>query len=411
MTTTPVTIGKVSPQGSKTRIKDVHHQVKITLLFACAFAMLSALSTFINTPAGRWLPLHLFFTGTLLLAISGATQLFSVAWSAAQPPSQILVNIQRGSIIVGSLGLATSRALIWPSSLTAIFGTLLTLGIVFLIYLLHTIHKRAIQRRFRGVYFSYVIALSCGLLGTVFGSLLVEGHITSGYEQLRDAHLIINLWGLIGLIIGATLPSFVATQARMKMSKRATPNMHLYMTSLMLAGLVICVTGTSFSNPLSAVLGMSIYAGGIIGFIFLLPRVGKKQFKWAGPRMFMLLTGAAWWLLSSFILIIQLYQGSIITGTYVVPMLILGAYGQILIGSLAYFAPILTAKTPDMRTKNLQHTRAWPTYFAWNFLTISIVLSLPEIFVIASAIVVTVDIATRFILLVRSTKVVPDKPI
>lgn len=402
MATTPVSLGKRTIKGSGGRIRDVHQQVKVTFFVAIVFGVLSGLATLIDTPAGRWLPLHLFFTGTLLLAISGATQLFSVAWSAAQPPSQKLVNTQRALIIIGSLGLAISRTYLWPSYLTAMFGTILTLSIVFLMYLLHKIHKRAIQRRFRGVYFSYLIALSCGLIGTIFGSLLVEGHVTSRYVQLRDAHLIINLWGLVGLTIAATLPSFLATQVRMKMSKRATPNMHLYLTIWMLIGLLSCVVGTSMSNSIIAIAGMSLYMGGIVGFIFMFPTIGIKQIRWAGPRLYMILTGVSWWFASCIMLISQLVQGLPIAGTYVIPMLVLGAYAQILIGSLAYFGPIITARSPEMRTDNLRRTRAWPTYIAWNILTLSVVLSWPNLVLLISATVVVVDVSIRFALLIRA---------
>ncbi|HMS24204.1 MAG TPA: hypothetical protein PKB15_00705 [Acidimicrobiia bacterium] len=405
MVPTQVSLGKSSHKNPKGRIRDAHQQVKVTLLIAFIFGILAVITTFINNDTGRWLPLHLFFTGTLLLAISGATQLFSVAWSAAQPPSQILVNTQRTFVIVGALGLGASRSLNWPSAFVASFGTILTLSIVVLMYLLHRIHKRAIQRRFRGVYFSYLIALSCGLLGTVFGSALVTGQVTSEYVGLRDAHLIVNLFGLVGLVISATLPSFIATQVRMKMSRLATPKMHLTITSAMMLGLLTCVIGTGLTRRNISIAGMAIYIGGIIAYIFMLPKISIKQIKWAGPRLFMILTGVFWWLAACVSFIVESASNNIIAGSYIVPMLVVGGYAQIFLGSIAYFGPIMTARNHEMRTTNLHITRAWPTYFAWNTIALCVVLKLPNFILWTAGVITAIDVLTRFAFMLRTTKV------
>jgi nitrite reductase (NO-forming) len=52
--------------------------------------------------------------------------------------------------------------------------------------------------------------------------------------RVRAAHLTLNLLGLVGLVIAGTLPFFTATQARVKMSARATGRAQ----GLVLAGLV-----------------------------------------------------------------------------------------------------------------------------------------------------------------------------
>ncbi len=48
-----------------------------------------------------WGPLHAFLAGTVLLAISGATQMFTITWSAAPAPRAGLATGQRWAVAGG----------------------------------------------------------------------------------------------------------------------------------------------------------------------------------------------------------------------------------------------------------------------------------------------------------------------
>ena len=81
--------------------------------------------------------------------------------------------------------------------------------------------RAGVQRRFDGALHGYLCALLAGVSGSALGIAMVVGLGGSTQREYRAAHLTLNLFGLIGLVIVATLPSFTATQARMKMSSRA----------------------------------------------------------------------------------------------------------------------------------------------------------------------------------------------
>ena len=48
-----------------------------------------------------WGPLHAFLAGAVILAISGASQMFTVTWSAAPAPGRTVTTGQRWAVTVG----------------------------------------------------------------------------------------------------------------------------------------------------------------------------------------------------------------------------------------------------------------------------------------------------------------------
>jgi hypothetical protein len=62
--------------------------------------------------------------------------------------------------------------------------------------------------RFHPALHFYLAALGFGVVGTGLGAAMVTGS-----DGLRDAHVTVNLLGLVGLVIAGTLPFFIATQA------------------------------------------------------------------------------------------------------------------------------------------------------------------------------------------------------
>ena len=78
-----------------------------------------------------------------------------------------------------------------------------------------------VQRRFDSTLSAYLCALLAGTMGSALGITMATGLSGSALPRVRAAHLTLNLLGLVGLVIAATLPFFTATQARVKMSPRA----------------------------------------------------------------------------------------------------------------------------------------------------------------------------------------------
>jgi hypothetical protein len=72
------------------------------------------------------------------------------------------------------------------------------------------------------------------------------------------AHLILNVFGLVGLVIAGTLPYFAATQVRSKMSPRATPTAMRAAVLGLAAATAVAATGQILDRH-------GVVAGGLIG--------------------------------------------------------------------------------------------------------------------------------------------------
>ena len=98
---------------------------------------------------------------------------------------------------------------------------------------------RGVQRRFDTAARWYLAGLACGLAGAGLGIAMGTG--IGSAADLRDAHVALNVLGLVGLVVGGTVPFFVATEARVKLSPRATARIPPRMSSAA-AGPTICCT-------------------------------------------------------------------------------------------------------------------------------------------------------------------------
>jgi hypothetical protein len=203
------------------RVTEVQHQARRTLAVAAAFIVASPITALVANGNGVWLPLHLFLVGGVLSAISGTTQLLAVTWSTAPAPTRRLATVQRAGIAGGAVTIAAGRE-VSSSPLIATGGGLLAAALVLLGAILWSVRQGSGTPRFHPAIETYLVAITFGLVGVVLGTTnaIVDG---GWWERLRGAHLVVNLFGLVGLTIVGTLPYFVATQARTKMSPRTSP--------------------------------------------------------------------------------------------------------------------------------------------------------------------------------------------
>jgi hypothetical protein len=331
--------------GAPNRVATVHAQTRPTLLAAAAFALAAPLAALLPHRTGSWLPLHLLFVGALLSAISGATQLLAVTWSAAPAPPARLVNAQRALIVLGAAGIAAGReagdrlALLVPS------GSAVVAALALLAVLLVGIRRRSVQGRFQAAIDHYLVALAAGVAACAAGVVLAGGWAASwGGEalvRLREAHLTTNLLGLVGLVIAGTVPFFAATQARVKLGPRLGVRAQQVVLAVLGGGLLVAVVGLASGHPLVTAAGLSAYVAGLAGMCALLPRLRAKQYRWAGARLIMLLAGIGWW-----VGCVAAAAGRAALGRSPFPEPLIGAlavggYAQILVSSLAYLGPVL----------------------------------------------------------------------
>jgi hypothetical protein len=208
----------------------------------------------------------------------------------------------------------------------------------------------------------------------------------------------------VGLVIVGTLPFFTATQARVKMSARASGRAQTLALAWLVGALGATTIGFLAALPVVTVLGLSAYAAGVLGLVALLPRVGAKQLRWAGPRLVQLGAGAAWWVGATIAVAWQAGHASPAFTPAVLGVLVVGGYAQILAAAVAYLAPVLGAGGHQQLTAGFRTTRSWLALGAGNVAAIAFVFSLPR--VAGAAIFVWVlDTAVRVALLLRTRRV------
>jgi nitrite reductase (NO-forming) len=383
-----------TPRGSAGRVAVVQRQARFTLGLAGGFVVAATLALVVPHRTGDWLSLHLFLVGTLLLAISAATQLFAVTWAAGTPPSDRVAASQRWLLVGGAALLATARELQWPSALIAAGGAMVIVALVVLCISLQRTVASGVQRRFDSALRSYLAALAAGLAGCALGIAMASGLDAPMYGRVRAAHLTLNLLGLVGLVIAGTLPFFTATQARMKMATRASGRAQTLVLAWLIGALGATTVGFLAARPVVAAVGLGAYAAGILGSVALLPTIRVKQLRWAGPRLVQLGAGVAWWVGATVVVAWHAGHGAPVFTSTVVGVLVVGGYAQILGAAVAYLGPVLRAGGHQQLTAGFLTTRSWLALGAANVAAIALVLGAPEV-VGAAIFVWVVDTAAR----------------
>jgi nitrite reductase (NO-forming) len=371
------------------RVKIAQGQAGRSLMAAMAFAVAAPVAAVVAHRTGTWLPLHLFLVGSVLLAISGATRLFVITWSAAEPVTGAAVVAQRWLLVAGAAGLAIARERAAPAAVMAAAGLCVSASLALLGGLLVVETRRSRIARFRPAAVAYVIAVAAGLVGTALGAAMVTGE-----AAVRDAHVILNLLGLVGIVIAGTLPFFVATQVRMKMSSAVTPR-RLYATIGVLAVAVLLATAAAvFDAPRAVAVGLALYAVGLVALIPLLPRPGRKQLRWAGPRLVGLALGLCWWIAAVGAAGVEAVRHGDVFPEKLLGALVIGGYAQILLASAAYLGPVLRGGGHERLSHGFGLTRSWTVLAAVNLASVAWLLQLRPLVTVATG-AVACEVAIR----------------
>lgn len=358
-------------RGAAGRVAQVHAQTRRGLVVAAAFVAAAVVASVVSgvvTAAGGigvgwWLPLHLFVVCALLTAVSAVTQMLAVTWSAAPAARPIVATTQRWLLAVGTIALVvgheTGRSWLFVSGGVAVIVAMLGLALI-----LVRIRREAVTPRFGPAIEAYVAAVVAGAVGMTIGLLLGTDRAGSNAVELRDVHLTLNVFGLIGLVIAATLPFFAATQVRSKMSPRATPtNMRVAFAVLAVATAVAAV-GHLVARPTVVVGGLGAYALGLVAIAAMLPIYARKGVLWAGPRVLQMGAGLAWWIAMTCALAVANIRET--DDRAVLQALVIGGFAQILVASLAYLGPVLRGGGHRRLSAGFAITRSWISLTAGN---------------------------------------------
>lgn len=224
------------------------------LLLSAALLALAVASAFLpaDVRRGAWLPLHLALPGAATVAIGSVLPFFLAALSATRPgPPTLRVGV---IALLGSGALAVSVGFGGGSAgLATLGGIAFVAGLLGLAWLLIAILGGALGPQRGLLPRAYGFAIANVTLGASLATLYVADWppVVEAWGRLRPAHAWLNLFGFVGLVIGATLvhlyPTVVGTRIAVRRSTR-----------LALAGLA--------AGPTTIALGYGLGADALVRF-------------------------------------------------------------------------------------------------------------------------------------------------
>lgn len=327
-----------APQG---RVVGAHRiaagAFRLTAVFVI-WAAVWAVARLVSGVGSWWGPLHVFLVGGVLLAISGASQLFSITWAAATPPGARIVFLQRWVTAAGAAVAVLGVTRSWRA--VAIAGaSLVGLGLGLLGIILVGVFRRSLLRRFGLSGRFYILAIAAGIVGVTLGGILGVGGVGTGYLETRTAHMHLNLIGLIGFTIYGTLPTLLPTTARHRMVSGVEAVVAFWVCVAaglaMTAGILLGPVAVGVGAALAAAAGITILAGIVV-------RLGARRMLQSSLPGLLITTGTVW------IVGWCTHQAGVLLGgghTLFSTAIVLGAGGValVLFGSLAYLVPVLVA--------------------------------------------------------------------
>jgi nitrite reductase (NO-forming) len=338
------------------------------------------------------LPLHLFLAGTVVLGISAVSLMLTVTWSAAPAPPDRWVALQRVCVALGAAGIGLATEAELGGTAVAAAGGVYLLGLVVLAGLLLATVRRGVERRFDVAVAAYLAALLAGMVGVTLGMVMAAGTAST---ELRAAHVTINLLGLVGLVVGGTMPFFAATVGRSRMAPHARPSRLALQLAWQVLALSLAVAALAADAWTVAAMGLGGYALGIGAVLWLLPRPGRRQLQWAGPRLVALWAGGLWWAASVAATAGDAADSHLVFGGRWLFVLVVAGYAQILWGSLAYLLPMLRGGGPRRLAEGFASTRSWLGLVAANAAGLSAATSMPAAITAAAVAVWVLDGAWR----------------
>lgn len=371
------------------RVVESHRIARAAFVSALVFALIAVgWSIYVLVRGGSWWgPLHSFLAGTVLLAISGASQMFTITWSSTVPPSRIQVATQRwlliagvGSVLVGvTFGIP---ALIWVGGAGAVAGVVL-LGSMILASV-----RRSLLRRFDLSARFYLAAFAAGAVGITLGTLMGAGAVGGSLPNVRLVHIHLNLVGLVGLTIIGTIPTLLPTTAY---SRTVSGQEAVLAWWAALAGTAAIAVGLWVPELVGAgTISIAVAGAMILGGI-----LGRLWDKGRRKLTFLQITLGTVWLIGwSLIDGVQVMTGDATTHfSGWTGAVVLAGVGQVLAGSLAYLVPVLKGP-PFEANRNILEERIWLPLVALNAGGIALGAGLNVLSVVLSCIW-AVDFAIR----------------
>lgn len=326
-------------------------------------------AVWVLTRGGSWWgPLHAFLAGTVLAAISGATQMFTITWAAARPPQARLTGLQRWLLIAGVglvlVGIPNRSDLLVVAGAGAVGTSLLLLAIS----IMGTV-SRSLLRRFDLSARFYLLALACGVVGVTLGAVIGTGAAGSLYTRMRAAHSHLNLVGLVGFTIIGTIPTFLPTVAH----HRAVSGKEARIAWWMCAGAAAALGGGILAGP--RLIGAGTTLAGLAALVML---TGILTRLWERGRLqlpfLQVAAGVTWlagWAVAEGLSLLG-GRPALVFAAATAAAVVAGV-GQVLTGSLLYLLPVLVGPRLEGRFERTTDGR-WVALGSVNLAGLALVL-------------------------------------
>ena len=334
------------------RVVESHKIVLRAFRLAGAFGVVGAVwSLIVAVDGGSWWgPLHAFLAGSVLLAISGATQLFTITWSASPAPRAPYPTVQRWTTGAG-LGLVLVGVTADVVVLVVLGAIALLGGVGLLGALLVGSVRRSLLRRFDLSARFYLLALGCGAIGITLGAVMAAEASTNSALRLVHSHL--NLVGLIGFTIVGTLPTILATFAHHRVVSGNEARVAWWLSvaaAALIAGGLFVPSLVGAGTLVAAIATVLILTGVVV-------RLRRRGLK-GGLPYYQVTIGTAW------LIAWGIVEGiGVLTTSVSAPfppwtgVVALSGIGQVLFGSLAYLLPVLAGPHPRLGPNTERMTR------------------------------------------------------
>lgn len=352
-----MTIGRGPASGVEGRVAVSHRIAAAAFRFAGVFGVVAVIWALVVLIRGGswWGPLHSFLVGTVLFAIAGASQMFTITWAAAPPPPAAVSVAQRRIMGAGVAlvlwGVATDT--LWAGGVGA--GAVIV-GLALLAYSLVTAIRQSLLRRFDLASRFYILALACGIVGVGLGGVMAMDLAGMRFTDIRTAHARLNLVGLVGFTIAGTLPTILPTFVPSKAVSGTEAKVALW-TALAAAGFM--TAGASLGGVAT---GIGVVLAGIASLLIVAGihlRLGRKGLKGGLPYL-QVSIGVCWFVVWAFVDGVSLVGGATalpFTGWTAAAALV--GVGQVLLGSFAYLIPVLAGPPPRFG-RNLARMKGHP---------------------------------------------------
>jgi nitrite reductase (NO-forming) len=318
------------------------------LVLAWAVALLVVVLTHPFLPVAGWLLVHVLALGVVSNAILVWTWHFAEALlrlgDADRPAQARRLVLLNGGVLVLVAGMTSAVAAL------VVTGAALVVGAVtwHLVDLLRRV-RRALGNRFAVTVRYYVAAAVALLVGVVLGTVLGVGGAGAAAEELRFAHLLLNVLGWVGLTVLGTLVTLWPTMLRTRIADGAVVAARRGFV-LLVAGLGVAAVGAGAGATAVVAAGLLGYAGGLVVLLVPMVRVARQR---APQHLATLSVGAGTaWLLGSVLGL----AGVAATAPdlpvlrertgWLVAALLVGVVAQVLVGALSYLVPVVLGGGP-----------------------------------------------------------------